>query len=452
MSGDTNGIDQATDMTGVMNASPANRAPGPRGPVAAIRCIRHFLRDPLDYQIWLRQFGPVVRTQAGPFVFHSLYDARALRHVFVDHPQRYSKRGIIDDLIPVLGNGILSSEGEAWKKRRSALTPGMTRRAMDGIVPIMDEIVQTMVSRWQPGDVIDVSSEMAHLALAIVGQTLFGVKLQDRAAEVSMAVEAVSRLALKRTNSFVKLPLWLPTQNNIGYRRAIGVLKRQVDAIITEAGTKASFMRLLHEVTDGNHDALRHEVMTFMLAGHETTANTLAWALGHLAHQAPLQERARAEARQHLNVESATAHQLESLPVIDAVISETLRLYPPGWILMRRAESDDDVLGFAVPRNSFMTAPVYALHRNPDCWPDPARFDPDRFIGESQSQRDPLMYVPFGLGPRRCIGEGFARLESRLALARILERFHLQPVTDLPPPQPLTTLRPRVGIRVRVVE
>jgi cytochrome P450 len=414
-----------------------------------LRATRHFLRDPLDYFVDLRRYGEVVRTSVGPLVFHTFYDPRGLRHVFVDHPQRYSKRGVIDDLRPVLGEGLLSAEGAAWRERRAALAPGLSPQALVGLVPAMDEVAGRLLARWKRDDVVDASSEMGRLALGVVGQTLFGVPLEHDAERISAAVEQVARLALQRSQSLLKAPLSWPTPANRAYRGAIGVLRHLVDGIIREAGTKAPFMRRLHAATGGDVDALRHEVMTFLLAGHETTATTLAWSLALLSRDEELQERARDACRAVKGGGALMAQALDELPLIDAIVSETLRLYPPGWMLMRRAEEADTILGYDVPRGSFITAPVHALHRHPDLWERPERFQPSRFL-EGRVPPDPLAYLPFGAGARRCVGEAFVRLETRVLLVRLLTRFRLQPVGELPAPLPLMTLRPREPVRLRL--
>lgn len=426
----------------------AARAPGPRG-LDALRAVRHFLRDPLDYLVDLRRYGEVVRTAAGPLVFHTFYDPRGLRHVFVDHPQRYSKRGVIDDLRPVLGEGLLSAEGAAWRERRAALAPGLSTQALAGLVPAMDAVAVAQLASWKRDDVIDASAAMGRLALGVVGETLFGVRLEREAERISTAVEQVARLALQRSQSLFKLPSGWPTPANRAYRAAIGVLRQLVDGILREAGTKAPFMQRLHAAAAGDADALRHEVMTFLLAGHETTATTLAWSLALLSRDADLQDRAREACRGVPRGGALTAQAIDGLPLIDAIVSETLRLYPPGWMLMRRAEQSDTILGYEVPRGSFITAPVHALHRHPDLWERPERFEPERFLG-GRALPDPLAYLPFGAGPRRCVGEVFVRLETRVLLVRLLSSFRLLPVGELPAPRPLMTLRPREPVRVRL--
>ncbi len=433
-----------------MNAIASPRAPGPRG-FAALRATLHFLRDPLDYLVTLRQYGEVVRTATGPYVFHTFFDPRGIRHVFVNHPERFSKRGVIDDLTPVLGDGLLTAVGAIWKERRSALMPCLTRAATSRIVPVVDESVRSIVSRWKPGDVIDATDEMMRMALIVVGRALFDVSLGERVAEVSAAVEQVSRLAFRRSKSIIKLPFRVPTPGNRAYGRAIQTLRSLVDDIVNQAGQRSAFMRQLHQATNNSPDALRDEVMTFLLAGHETTASTLAWTLAHVSRDAQLQNRAREQIRTVVSGDDAlTDKQVEQLPLVDAMISEAMRLYPPGWLLMRRAQESDEVLGFAVPRGSFVVAPVYALHRHPDYWNAPDRFDADRFLDPSVPV-DPLVYIPFGVGPRRCIGETFARIEMRILLARLLDRFRLEPLGEIPQPQPLTTLRPRDPVRVRLL-
>lgn len=433
-----------------MTTNISSRAPGPRG-LAALRAVRHFLRDPLDYLVTLRQDGETVRSGIGPFVFHTFYDPRGIRHVFVDHPERFTKRGVIDDLVPVLGDGLLSSEGDRWTERRNALLPCFTRRALSAMIPAVDDAVNSLLSCWKRGDVIDAGPEMMQLALTIVGRALFDVSLSASVTEVSTAVEQVSRLALYRGRSFIKLPLRVPTPGNLAYRRAIKALRVIVDDIVEQAGQRSDFMRQLHKATNADPVAVRDEVMTFLLAGHETTASTLAWAIAHVSRDAQLQNRAREQIRAVVSGDDhLSAEHLERLPLIDAIISESMRLYPPAWLIMRRAEEPDEVMGYAVPRGSFVVAPVYALHRHPDYWTEPDRFNADRFLDPSVPV-DPLVFIPFGVGPRRCIGETFARIETRILLARLLHRFRLEPLGDIPQPQPLTTLRPREPVRVRLL-
>jgi|GEM_PF-498352 len=440
--------DEHLDRTPVPTSS-FRRAPGPRR-FDALRAMRDFLRDPLDYLLRLQRYGDVVRTGAGTHVFHTIYSPVGLRQTFIDQPQRYTKRGVIDDLVPVLGDGLLISEGTTWKQRRSELSPCMARRALDDLVPTFDHAVQDALTRWQVEQDIDASRETEYLALLVVGRALFDVCLDKRASDISVAVEQVSRLALRRSRSFVKVPLSIPTPPNRAYLRAIDVLQRHADEIIAEAARRSPFMARAHAATEPDTTALRNEVITFLLAGHETTANTLAWAIGHLAQDQVLQNCAREESRQVLAQGSLTVNAINSFELINAIISETMRLYPPGWMLLRRAEETGEVMGYTVPRHSFVVAPVYALHRDPRCWPDPERFDPRRFIHASSTQHDPLMYLPFGIGPRRCIGEGFARLEMCIALARMLDSFRILAVGQLPEPQPLTTLRPSEPIRVMI--
>lgn len=446
--GDGLNSSSALECPTVVLVSPTQRAPGPRG-WGNLRAMRHFLRDPLDYLIQLRRYGELVRTQVGPFVFHTLYKPSDIRQVLVDQPEQFTKRGVIDDLLPVLGNGLLASEGALWRERRRALSPALGTGALRRLINEMDVVVQSFLDDWQTDRVVHVNDEMMRLALSVVGRALFGVSLGERASALSLAVERVSQLAYRRSKSIVKLPLAAPTPANRAYRQAIKHLRLQVDQIMDTPGP-TEFMKQLHQVTGTNRDAQRDEVMTFLLAGHETTATTLTWMLAHLSRGGDVLREARRDALGVAFGEDITLERLEKLRLIDAIASEAMRLYPPGWMLMRRAEQDCAIGGFAVKRNSFISIPVHAIHRHPDYWPNPDLFNPRRFL-QPDTPSDPLAYLPFGAGPRRCIGEGFARLEIKLFMVRLLQRFDLEPIGDLPKPMPLTTLRPNGPVYVRII-
>lgn len=431
-----------------------SRAPGPRG-LGALLCPIAFRRDPLAYFLGLSRYGPIVRTSAGPYVFHTLFDPAAVRDVLVDRADRFPKRGVLDVFVPVLGNGLLISEGEVWSSRRAAVQPAFTRRAVEALAPTMQAETRALVSRWKDGQVVDASAAMTELALKIVCRTLFGVELGSAVDRVSRAVEDVSRCAYVRTNSFLRLPLAWPSPANLAFRRATRLLDETVRDLLRGGALEADVFQRLSRVRDpvtgaplGEND-MRDEAMSLFLAGHETTASTLAWALDRLGRDETLQRRLRDECRSVASPDDAGERTaVERRTLLDATVSEVLRLYPPAWLIVRRAIEADRIGGFDVPARSYVSIPVHALHRHPAWWDDPERFLPDRFL--HGGPRHPLAWLPFGAGPRRCLGEAFARLEASIALGTILSTFRFEAIDPPPEPLPLSTLRPARPVRLRL--
>lgn len=447
-----------------MAAPPARRrarhAPGP----SALWCLRGtiaFVRDPLAYFLALQEdWGGIVRGRVGPFVFHTLFDPDLVREALVNHHECYTKRGIIDELIPLLGDGLLVSEGARWRGRRDGIAPLFARRSMADLLPALEREAEALVSRWRTersaGREVDASAEGMHFAIAVIGRVLFGLDLGDRAGEISEAVETVADLALRRSSALLKLPLGAPTPVNRAYRGAI----ERLDAIVLEAlrddsGSGDRLLPRLRELIDPVTGAvlterdLRDEAMSLLLAGHETTANTLAWALDHMGRDHALQDRLRDEVTGHAGADvSSESLGLTELPLLDAVVSETLRLAPPAWLMMRRSLVPHELGGYTVPRRSFLSIPVHAIHRNPDHWPEPERFLPARFL--EQGAKNPTAFLPFGLGPRRCPGEFFARAETRILLSKLIESFRIETTSPRPSARPLATLRPSHHVRLRL--
>ncbi len=451
-------------MMGDVNSSSGRvvrRAPGPSAFNYLGGCLS-FLRDPLAYFLEMQaEWGGVVRGRVGPLLFHTLFDPRLVREALVDHHDQLTKRGVVDELIPLLGNGLLVSEGAQWKGRRDGIAPMLARQALGPLVEAMEIEADAVVDRWDAararGEPVNASADAMHFAIAVIGRALFGLDLGRSAGRISEAVETVARLAYDRSKSLVRLPLGVPTPVNRAYRAAIAELDTIVYGALRDGSSDRScLLPRLRELTDplsgaslGDRD-LRDEAMSLLLAGHETTANTLAWAFDHLSRDAGLQERIRGELQGgRPPPENGEALGLAPVPVLDAVISETLRLAPPAWIIMRRALNPFELDGYTIPRRSFVGIPIFAIQRNPDHWPEPERFLPDRFL--DVNEQDQHAFLPFGLGPRRCPGEFFARAETRVLLSKLLERFRFKGIASDPPrPEPLATLRPAESVLLRL--
>jgi cytochrome P450 len=397
--------------------------------------------------------------------FVTLFDLRAIEQVLVTQHAAFVKDSHTGDLRRVLGTGLLTSEGEPWRRHRKLMAPSFQRTEIAGYGAVMVARARAFIAERAPGAVFDVHSEMMHLTLDILVRSLFGTEV-SRAAEVEHLLEPMMRdymplpVALRRLS-----PEWFPLPS----RRRIASTRRALDAILHEllAERRARTAREANGHAEPRNDllgrlmlasdaegglseaALRDEAMTLFLAGHETTALSLTYALRLLAQHPRVRERVRAELASVLGTRPPTMADLPQLRYTRAALDETLRLYPPAWAVGREPREDMVVAGIAIPRGTQVIISPWVLHRDTRFFPDPYRFWPERWLTEPAPPR--FAYLPFGAGPRVCIGSHFALAEAALVLAVILQAAELEllPQPDLDP-MPSVTLRPRRPVWMRV--
>jgi cytochrome P450 len=403
--------------------------------------------------------GPVTRLPLLKFDGFVLGTPRLAHHVLVANVKNYVKqtRGY-DMLRLVLGNGLVTSEGDFWKRQRRIAQPAFHRERLSGFGEVMTRAANEMVDRWEPGKPFDFAAEMMRVTLRIVGETLLSTDMTGEADDVGPALTDALEHLIFRTLHPLSVPEWVPTAGNRRFKAAKGELDRVVLDIIAQrrkgGGPKHDLLAMLMDSKDPEtgegmtDEQLRDEVMTIFLAGHETTANNLAWSVALLG-QAPLVEaKLVAEAKAVLQGERAKMETIHRMPYAMNVIKEALRLYPPVWSLGRRVLEDDVAEGYLLPKDSLVFISPWAIHRLPEYWPDPLAFDPDRWLVEDP-RRLHGSYLPFSLGQRKCIGDQFALAEAQLILTTVLQRVHLSlvPGHDLTP-EPVITLRPKHGVQV----
>ena len=424
-------------------------------------------RDPLAFLDGLAAgHGDAAYVGMGPgmhayFFFHP----DAAKHVLVDTNQNYVKGFIIDRVKDVLGEGLFTSEGAFWRRQRRLAQPAFHRERVAGFARTMTRRTAERLDGWAmaaaDGRPLDVAAEMNALALSIVGDTLFGRDLAGEAAEAGAALRIALGVTARRAMSYLPLPLWVPTAENRALRAAIGTLDALVYEIVAARRCAASpgedLLGMLVSARDEETGEamsprqLRDEVMTFLLAGHETTAVALAWTWDLLGRHPEVAERARAEALDVLGDRPPSVDDLPRLPLARMVVEEAMRLYPPVWGIGRQAIADDVVAGWRVPAGSLVSLAPWVTHRHPTLWDEPLRFDPERFRPSPARSRPRFAYFPFGGGPRLCIGEAFAMMEAQIVVAMTLQRHRLAPVADRPAvPEPTLTLRPLGGVWMRV--
>jgi cytochrome P450 len=402
------------------------------------------------------------RVLGRPYV--ALFDPRAIEQVLVSQHAAFEKDRFTNDLRRVLGAGLLTSEGEPWRRNRKLMAPSFQRAEIAAYGAVMAERARVFIRQQAPGVVFDVHSAMMHLTLDILVRALFGTEV-PRAGEVERLLEPMMVDYMPPAVAWrVLLPEWFPLPS----RRRVASIRRELDAILLEllaerrsrAAEEASGRRavssdllgrlmLASDAQGGlSEAALRDEAMTLFLAGHETTALSLTYALRLLAQYPHERERVFAELTSVLGGRLPTMADLPLLRYTRAVLDETLRLYPPAWAIGRQPLEDVVVAGVAIPRGTQVIICPWVMHRDARFFSDPHRFWPDRWLTEPAPPR--YAYLPFGAGPRVCIGSHFALAEAALVLAVLLQsaELELMPQPDLDP-MPSVTLRPRGPVLMR---
>lgn len=415
--------------------------------------------DRLDRVLDLpRRYGDVVRLRFGGIHAHLVANPDLVQEVLHARNREFDKhtRGTYK-LRLVLGLGLLTSEGSFWLRQRRISQPAFHRRKIASFAERMVTAAEEMCDEWREGEAFDVHDAMMRVTLRVVSETLLGTDVTGQAASVGRALDVVIADVNRRVNQLFDVMPPIPTRQNRRFMEAMGTLDDVVLAMIRErrrSGVQRDdLLQMLMDTRDadtgeGMNDAqLRDEVMTIFLAGHETTANALSWSLYLMSRSPEVARRLRAEVQRVLGDRPATFEDLAALQYTRQVVEETLRLYPPAWMIARAPVEDTELGGYFLPKRSLLLLSPWVVHRHPAYWPDPEGFDPDRFAPEARAGHHRFQYFPFGGGPRLCIGNNFALMEAQLILATLAQRWHLELVSGRPVvAEPLVTLRPRGGL------
>lgn len=420
-----------------------------------------------------RDHGDIVRMRAGPMYIVGLAHPEHWHHVLVTARDNYAKdtRGY-QMLRVILGDGLVTSEGEFWKRQRRIAQPAFHRKTIEGFAGTMSAAALDLAERWQDlarsGAQVDVAAEMMRLTLRIVGETLFSMDLTGESDDVGQAVSEM----LSCFNVLVASPLphphrW-PTPTAHRFRHSRNVLDRVVTDVIRERRASGEQRHDLLGILMSSEDEetgeqmtdiqLRDEVMTMILAGHETTANGLAWTLYLLSKHPDIGRQVAAELDRVIGADRPEISHLRDLEYTSQAMQESMRLYPPVAMIGRKAVADDVIGGFRIPAGSYVYMTQWAMHRHPELWQDPEVFDPSRFSSERIAARKAagvhkFAYLPFSGGQRKCIGDHFAKMELQIILAVLLRRFELDLVPGHPVvPECSVTLRPKHGLLMTLRE
>jgi len=438
-------------------------APGPRywTPFSFLRELRADLPGYLT-ALW-REYGDVVCIRMGPLRSYLIARPEHVGQVLVENHRSYEKGSLFAKLKTAAGDGLLFSEGERWRRRRRWVAPAFSRSQVQGVVPVMGRVMQECLDRWAREPTVDESfdlvPEMSRLALDMVCRAMFGS--ETPALAFHRRIDEAIAYANYLITRYATPPYWVPTRRNRAARVTIAgvhaAIRDMVESARAQRGEGAELLHRLMQTRDEETGApmsereLLDQMITLLVAGHETTAMALSWAFYLLGQDAEATARLRAEADSVLRDDTPTALEVMRLEFARSVVKESMRLYPPVWALPHQAVEADVIGGFRVPRKAMVTMSPWILHRHP--WEQPEWFDPDRFRPERSRDRPRYAYFPFGAGGRSCVGEDFALLEATLVLAMTARRFDVRPLPGQPvEPDPILTLRPRNGVPVRIAE
>lgn len=400
----------------------------------------------------------------GFFDIYMINHPESVRQVLSKNYEHYSKKTIdYRVLMQIMGNGLVSNDGPDWARQRKLMQPVFSNRNVNSFDQSINQATLKTLDRWQAlpaGETIWMEREMLRLTYQIVGATLFGSDIDEYHDEVAEILEVVN-LRPQEFKALLTIISWLPVNSNRRWKKA----KKQLDKIVyglinkrrQEGIQDADILDRLLGAKDAqtglsmDETQLRDEVVTLMLAGHETSANALAWTLHLLGIHPEVEQRLYQEIGTVVGDSPASAADLLQMPYLKQVVQESMRVYPPVWAIARRSEEPAEYNGFYIPEKSYIGVVPYALHRNPKYWPDPDRFDPNRFSPENSKGRNSYCYLPFAAGPRACIGASMAMLEIQLVLVQIVRRFKLAMVPNHPIDSVAkVTLRPRHGIAMTI--
>lgn len=426
--------------------------------------LHEFRQDALGlFERAAKEQGDVARIRFGPNTLIQVNHPDGVQHVLQTNNRNYGRNTFGNQLIRMItGLNLFTSEGDYWLRQRRLMQPAFHRKRLDRFGQIMTDATFRMLDRWQPaiqnGTPLDMHTEMMRITMDIVGQSLFSVDLIAETSVLGRAFSVSTEYINHRFRVPIALPLSIPTARNREVNRAIvdvrTIIQQMIDERRRTGEQKDDLLAMLMEARDEETGAtmtdeqLRSEAGIVIGAGQETTSNLLTWAFHVVAAHPEIESRVLAELDAALAGRTPTLDDLPNLPYLKMLIDEILRVYPPAWaITSRNALADDTILGYHIPRGSQVFILPYILHRDPRFWENPEQIIPERFAPEHEASRHRYAYLPFGAGPRKCIGNSFALIETQMILAALLPkvRLALQPGFQVVP-DPAFTLRVKGGL------
>jgi len=444
---------------GLSSITPAR---GPWNNPLAFNLVR-FRRDPLSFlKRMTEQYGDFATFRMGGQHMFVANHPDYIRDVLVTHNSSFVKGRALQRAKRLLGQGLLTSEGELHLRQRRLAQPAFHRQRIASYGSVMSEHAERTSARWRDGDTFDMSHEMTRLTLGIVAKTLFDAEVESEAEGIGEAMTCIMQMFNLLMFPFAELIEKLPLPQVRRYEamraRLDSVIYRIIDQRRRSGEDRGDLLSMLLLAQDeeggsgGMSDTqVRDEALTLFLAGHETTANSLTWIWYLLSQHPEVEKRLHAELNEKLRGRLPTFEDVPGLTYTEMIVAEAIRLYPPAWAIGRRALVEQQIGSYVVPANAIVLLSPYVTQRDARFFPDPLRFDPERWTPEAKESRPQYAYLPFGGGPRRCIGEGFAWTEEILVLATLASRWRARLVSGHKvEPKALITLRPKYGMRMTI--
>jgi cytochrome P450 len=419
-------------------------------------------RDPLKFLMkTAAEYGHIAHFMLGPQHTVLVNDPEYIDGILVAHDWNFVKGRGLKRARRVLGRGLLTSEGNFHRRQRRLAQPAFHKQRIAGYAAVMTEYTAWTRDRWREGETLDIAQEMMRLTLAIVAKTLFDADVESEAAEIGQALTEILKMFETFSSPLTDILDKLPTPGNRRISRARQRLDETIYRIIEDRRDSGEdrgdllSMLLMAQDEEGSggmsDDQLRDELMTLFLAGHETTANALAWTWYLLSQNPGVEAKLHSEIDRVLDGRPPSAEDVPRLEYTEMVLTESMRCYPPVWVMGRRSVGSYKVGEYTIPAGSIVLLSQYVMHHDERYYPEPFKFDPERWAPGARAARPKYSYFPFGGGPRLCIGEQFAWMEGILIIATLAQRWKLRKVTSQPVQlQPLITLRPKNGIRMAI--
>lgn len=425
--------------------------------IPAFRSLKGFLEKHADekgpiYYAWMRTMGLTILT-----------DPEYVKYVLVDNQRNYVKSFGYEVLALFLGQGLLTSDGDFWLRQRRLAQPAFHRRRLASLARYMIEETEDLVKEWEEReahhDSFDMLVEMMELTMKIVARSLFSANVSSEIDTISHNLERLNKFAMRRIQAPLRMPMWVPNLRNLVFRQTTQELDEVLYRIIEDRRKNENppddLLSMLMEAMDEDtgegmtNKQLRDECMTIFVAGHETTAVSMTWLWYLLSQHPEVMEKLKVELKEVLDGRTPQLEDLPNLRYTRMVIDETLRMYPPGWVIGRRAIEDDVIGGYHVPKETNVLLFTHYIHRRPDLWDRPNDFWPERWETEKVKSLHKMAYIPFGGGPRLCIGNNFALMEMTFIVAILAQRFNPKFVAEVHPDvTPLITLRPKTKVEM----
>ncbi len=406
-------------------------------------------------QLMFEQFGDFNWIEWGSDRLYNVANAEVAHDILVKKASSFYKdpgyRDQQGGIAMVLGRGLITSDGAHWREHRKLVAPAFHAQRIHAYAETMVDATQKLMQTWEDGAQRDVSHDMMVLTLRIVAKTLFSTEVEADINLINRVIEQFQRIAVEQL-----FPSWLPTPSRIITRQVTHKLNQRIYEMIAQrranGGDNGDLMAMLLLSTDEDGNRLsdldvRDEAVTLILAGHETTSNTLSWTFKLLAEHPEVEARLHAELDAVLGGRVPTLADLRQLTYTNMVLKEAMRLYPAAWVIGRQALEDVEIQGEVIPKGAILNIYTYFIQRNEKYWDNPTRFDPERFSPENEGRINKWAYIPFSTGPRVCVGNSFAMMEAQLLLATIASRFQLSlPTGHTVELNPLVTLNPKGGL------